>query len=103
MVDFEAIQAGGESVPLGTGKLAIATSETQGLDVRWLSDKGVVLHAKHVPIRPRQYTDRDGGRCGGEPKLDSVWWDEPRNRVLFAVVFPGHDSCEDEPPLWTLF
>jgi hypothetical protein len=102
VVDVVTVEAGG-TLPLGSGKLAIETSETTGLDLRWLGDKGAVLHAKHVAVRPRQYSDRDGGRCGGVPKLESVWWDAARNRVLFAIVFPGHDSCQDEPLLWILF
>jgi hypothetical protein len=29
--------------------------------------------------------------------------DPPRDRALFEIVFPGHDSCEDDPAQWVFW
>lgn len=91
-IDWDAIEAANGKLALGTSTLAF-TSGT-GLVLRW--------HGKteRIAARKRQFTDRDGGRCGGDPKLATVWWDASRDRVLMQVIFPGHDSCIDEPAVW---
>jgi hypothetical protein len=58
---------------------------------------------ERIPVRPPQSIDREGGRCGGQPRLAAVWWDPPRDRALLLVIFPGRDLCEDEPALWLVW
>ena len=68
-----------------------------------LTGSGGPGHHERVPVRPSQFTDREGGRCGGRPRLAGVWRDRPRRRVLLLVIFPGRDLCEDEPALWLVW
>ncbi len=63
----------------------------------------MAIRLRGGPTRPPQYTDREGGRCGGQPRLAGVWWDPPRHRALLRVIFPGRDRCEDEPALWLVW
>lgn len=103
-VGFAAIQQSGGTLKLGTATLTFAQNDTDGLDLTWSPGP----HSSHanglrVPVIPRQYTDREGGRCGGVPKLAGVWWDQPRDRLLVEVIYPGHDTCQDEDPVWLVF
>ncbi|HMG24474.1 MAG TPA: hypothetical protein VK607_24225 [Kofleriaceae bacterium] len=100
--DVDAIGRADGTLALGDAALALR-DDGGGLELRLVGADGAVLHRDRVAVRARQFTDRDGGRCGGRPRLSGVWWDPARRRTLLAIIFPGHDSCEDEPVLWLLW
>lgn len=100
---FDAIERAAGKLALGGTTLTFHEDETTGLELRLTGSNGAVVRRERVPVRPRQFTDRDGGRCGGQPKLSGVWWDPARHRELLQITFPGRDSCEDEPLLWLLW
>jgi len=102
-LDFGAIEHASGKLELGAAMLAFHADENTGLELRLVGSNGTAMRSERVPVRPRQFTDRDGGRCGGQPKLIGVWWDPARHRALLQINFPGHDSCEDEPLLWLLW
>jgi hypothetical protein len=99
-VDFDAIERAAGKLALGGATLTFHADETTGLALRLTGASAAAVRSERVPVRPRQFTDRDGGRCGGQPKLIGVWWDPARHRALLQITFPGHDSCEDESLLW---
>lgn len=102
-LDSDAIGRAAGELALGGATLAFHGDPTTGLELRLVGADGAVLHRDRVPVRPRQFADRDGGRCGGQPRLAGVWWDPPRQRAALLIIFPGHDSCEDEPALWLVW
>jgi hypothetical protein len=101
--DHDAIARAGGSLSLDGAELQFHSDETAGLDLRLIGVDIRTEHHERVAVRPPQYTDREGGRCGGQPRLAGVWRDRPRRRVLLLVIFPGRDSCEDESPLWLVW
>lgn len=101
--DHDAIAQGGGSLPLDGTELQFRADETGGLDLRIIGGDIRTGHHERVPVRPPQSTDRQGGRCGGRPRLAGAWWDWQRRRMLLLVIFPGRDLCEDEPPLWLVW
>lgn len=100
--DHDAIGRADGELALGGPVLAFHGHRTAGLELRLVSD-GAVLHRERIAVRPPQYTDREGGLCGGQPRLAGAWWDPPRRRALLLVIFPGRDLCEDEPALWLVW
>jgi hypothetical protein len=102
-VDLEAIERAGGNLAVGDATLSFHADEATGLALRLTGANGAVVRRDRVPVRRRQFTDRDGGRCGGQPRLIGVWWDPARHRALLEINFPGHDSCVDEPLLWLLW
>jgi hypothetical protein len=102
-LDHDAIGSADGELALGGAVLAFHGHRTAGLELRLIGEGGAVLHRERVAVRPPQRTDREGGRCGGQPRLAGVWWDPPRRRALLLVIFPGRDACEDEPALWLVW
>jgi hypothetical protein len=102
-LDHDAIGRADGELALGGAALAFHGHRTAGLELRLIGADGAVLHRERIAVRPAQYTDREGGRCGGQPRLAGVWWDPPRRRALLLVIFPGRDLCEDEPALWLVW
>ena len=101
--DVDAIGRAGDQLAFGGATLGIHADETAGLALQLVGNDGVVLHRERIPVRPRQFADRDGGRCGGQPRLTGVWWDPAHRRAALQIIFPGHDSCDDEPTLWLVW
>lgn len=101
--DHDAIGRADGELALGGPVLAFHGHQTAGLELRLIGADGAVLHRERIAVRPPQYTDREGGRCGGQPRLAGVWWDPLRRRALLLVIFPGRDACEDEPALWRVW
>ncbi len=101
--DHDAIGPADGELALGGAVLAFHGHPTAGLELRLIGADGAVLHRERVAVRPPQYADREGGRCGGQPRLAGVWWDPPRHRALLLVIFPGRDLCEDETALWLVW
>jgi hypothetical protein len=102
-LDHDAIGRADGELALGGAALAFHGHRTAGLELRLIGADGAVLHRERIAVRPPQYIDREGGRCGGQPRLAGVWWDPPRRRALLLVIFPGRDLCEDEPALWLVW
>jgi hypothetical protein len=102
-LDADAIGRAGGELALGGATLAFHGDPTAGLELRLVGADGAVLHQGRIPVRPPQFTDREGGRCGGQPRLAGAWWDPPRRRAALLIIFPGRDSCEDEPALWRVW
>jgi hypothetical protein len=101
--DVDAIGRAGDQLALGSATLLIHADEAAGLELRLVGDGGAVLRRDRIPVRRRQFADRDGGRCGGQPRLTGVWWEPARRRAVLQIIFPGHDSCDDEPTLWLVW
>jgi hypothetical protein len=102
-LDHDAIGRADGELALGGAALAFHGHPTAGLELRLIGAGGAMLRRERIAVRPPQYTDREGGRCGGQPRLAGVWWDPPRRRALLLVIFPGRDLCEDEPALWLVW
>jgi hypothetical protein len=100
--DHDAIARAGGLLSLGGAELQFHADDS-GLELRLVGAEIRTGHHERIPVRPPQFTDREGGRCGGRPRLADVWWDRPRRRALLLVIFPGRDLCEDEPALWLVW
>lgn len=101
--DHDAIARAGGMLWLDGALLQFHGDETAGLELGLIRGGAAGGHHERIPVRPPQFTDREGGRCGGQPRLAGVWWDPPRDRALLLVIFPGRDLCEDEPALWLVW
>ncbi|HEX3766261.1 MAG TPA: hypothetical protein VHW23_46530 [Kofleriaceae bacterium] len=101
-LDSDAIGRSGGELALGGVTLGFHGDEG-GLALRLVGAGGAVLRGAWIPARPPEFADRDGGRCGGRPRLAGAWWDPPRRRAALLVIFPGRDACEDEPALWLVW
>lgn len=101
-LDADAIGRSGGELALGGATLGFRGDAT-GLALRLVGADGAVLRGAWIAARPPEFADRDGGRCGGRPRLAGAWWDPPRRRAALLVIFPGRDACEDEPAQWLVW
>lgn len=101
-LDFEAIEEAHGTIALATTTLRAERVDGKRLTLRWLDANGVLIRQETIAAIPREARDTEGGRCGGTPRLTRLWFAPPR-RLLLQIVFPGSDSCTDEPVQWRLW
>lgn len=99
-VEVPLVEGGHSELSVGTTLLIADRVEDKRLTLRWRDANGVVLRQETIAASPRE--EREGGRCGGTPRVVSLWFAPPR-RLLIEIVFPGSDSCSDEPVQWRLW